>query len=38
MSRRARRWIAAAIVTATTAALAWLPTAAHAGIALNGID
>jgi hypothetical protein len=38
MSRRARRWILAAIVTATTTALTWLPAAAQAGITATGAD
>jgi hypothetical protein len=38
MNRRIRRWLLAAITTVTTGILVWLPTAAQAGISLNGID
>jgi hypothetical protein len=38
MNRRLRKKLLIIIATVTTSALVWLPTAAHAGIALNGID
>jgi hypothetical protein len=38
MNRRIRRWLLAAITAVTTGILVWLPTAAQAGISLNGID
>jgi hypothetical protein len=38
MTRRSRRWIMVATTAAVTGLLVWLPTAAQAGISLNGID
>ena len=38
MNRRVRRWLITAITAITTGILIWLPTAAQAGIAFNGID
>jgi hypothetical protein len=38
MNRRIRRWLLAAVTTVTTGILVWLPTAAQAGVAFNGID
>jgi hypothetical protein len=38
MSRRARRWLYAAIAAVSATALVWLAAAAQAGITATGID
>ena len=38
MNRCMHRWLIAAVAAVATGILVWLPTAAQAGIILNGID